>query len=294
MGKAEPFLKWAGGKRRLAPKIVALMPERIGGYCEPFLGGGAVFFALYNAGRLDDALAAGRVTLGDVNEEVVVCWRAVRDDVEGVLRAFRRHQAHAGDRAHYDRVRSWDRQPGFASLPPAERAARFIYLNRACYNGLCRFNREGKFNAPFGGNRSLFVDENALRAASRALQNVAIVVGDFMQTIDAAQMRSGDAAYFDPPYLPQSQTSRFTEYSRFSFGVADMMRVVIAARRLADCGAHVVVSADKSSEALFLETANAIIAVDAQRCVSGSFRGRGVVAEIIAAFSSPRTFRRDL
>ena len=190
----QPVLKWAGGKRRLVPDILAALPERIDTYYEPFLGGGAVFFALAAARRFR------RAVLSDQNPDLVCVYEASRDDVVGVIDALSgmRHSE-----AEYYRVRS--SRPRAA----ARRAARIIYLNKTGYNGLYRVNRSGHFNVPFGRYvRPKICDADNLRAVAGALQGVEVLVSDFEAVVAGA--RNGDAVYFDPPYVPISETASFT------------------------------------------------------------------------------------
>ncbi|MGD8625679.1 MAG: DNA adenine methylase, partial [Anaerolineae bacterium] len=132
--KASPFVKWAGGKGQLLSQFEPYFPARFAGYVEPFLGGGAVFFHLYNRGRL----AGKKVVLLDRLEELINCYRVVRDRPEALIAELRRHEPHKLDEDYYYRLRAWDRQPDYARRGPVARAARFIFMNRTCYNGLYR------------------------------------------------------------------------------------------------------------------------------------------------------------
>src|SRR5438105_4455980 len=154
--RAAPFLKWVGGKTSLLPELFKHVPSRLRGYHEPFVGGGALFFAV----------APRRALLGDSNAELIHCYRQVRDDASAVLDAL---AAHVYQREHYNAVRALDP----LRLRPAQRAARFIYLNKTCFNGLWRVNRAGRFNVPIGRYKQpRFCDPAALISASRALQGV--------------------------------------------------------------------------------------------------------------------------
>ena len=216
---AAPFLKWAGGKRQLLAHIEARLPERIDTYFEPFLGGAAVFFRLAARGRFR------RAVLADANPELVNCYQAVRDDVDGVIAELRKHR---NDRALYYRVRR--RDP--AKLSPTARAARLIYLNRCGYNGLYRVNSSGQFNVPFGSySRPVICDEPKLRAAAAALRKVKIECDDFANTLRNVGRR--DFVYLDPPYVPLSATSSFTAYAARDFGASDQERLAAVLRALA-------------------------------------------------------------
>ena len=216
---AKPFLKWAGGKAKLAPRVAERAPARISRYHEPFLGGGAVFFALHASGRI------GAATLADGNEDLIATWRAVQSDVESVIAALgtlasRYLALGPSERTffYYD-VRD-KRRP----RSPAGKAARLIFLNKTCYNGLYRVNRQGRFNVPHGRyERPTIRDAERLRAASRSLAGAALYAEDFAEACERAE--PGDFVYLDPPYQPLSATSAFTSYTSADFGFADQQRL---------------------------------------------------------------------
>lgn len=265
---AAPFLKWAGGKRQLLGHIEALLPERIDTYFEPFLGGAAVFFRLAAAGRFR------RAVLADANPELVNCYKAIRDDVDGVAAVLRRYR---NDRAQYYRVRG--RDP--AKLSPTERAARLIYLNRCGYNGLYRVNSKGQFNVPFGSyRRPLICDEPRLRAAAAALRKVRIVCGDFTRTL--RNVGPADFVYLDPPYVPLSTTSSFTAYARSNFGPADQQRL---ARVLRDLAAREIPALLSNSDCQTTRDLyvgfDGISTVAARRAINSVGHARGPVDEIL-------------
>ena len=216
---ARPFLKWAGGKAKLAPLVAERAPERIGRYHEPFLGGGAVFFALREAGRIAGA------ALADGNADLIGAWRAVRDDVEKLIR-------HLRDHARQYEGREWSRRGQYyydvrdrlRPRSPAGRAARLIFLNKTCFNGLYRVNREGRFNVPHGRHRNpRILDREGLREASAALACARIEAIDFEDA--CARAKPGDFVYLDPPYQPLSDTSVFTEYTQGGFGIDEQRRL---------------------------------------------------------------------
>jgi DNA adenine methylase len=223
-----PFLKWAGGKRQILPDILRRLPERCETYHEPFLGGGAVFFALAARG------AFRRAVLGDRNADLIDAYLGVRDDVERVITRLAR-MPH--DRSFYERLRALDPR----KLSGAQRAARIIYLNRTCYNGLYRVNRAGQFNVPFGRYENpRILDRENLRAASRALRGAALGAGDFEAVL--ARARPGDVVYFDPPYVPLSATASFTAYDREAFGPDEQRRLARVLEALRRRGVYAVLS----------------------------------------------------
>ena len=221
---ASPFLKWAGGKKRLLPQLDPLFPVKWQRHHEPFLGGGAVFFHPAAAGP------CGAARLSDINAELVMCYAAAKDDVEAVIRALRTH-AKADDKSHHYGVRA--AEP--ARLSPAERAARLIYLNKTCFNGLYRVNASGSFNVPMGSykNPEVCVEAN-LRAASRALTDTGLVIVPFSEVYRTAE--PGDVVYLDPPYVPISTTSSFTSYVTTPFGEKEQSELPGLFGRLAERG----------------------------------------------------------
>jgi len=266
-----PVLKWAGGKGRLLGELLGRLPDdfhsRDAAYHEPFIGGGALFFALAGQGRI------GQARLSDANPSLIDVYLALRDCVDEVIAVLREH---IHDRDYYYQVRAL--RPETLSLP--ERAARVIYLNKTCYNGLYRENRKGEFNVPFGRYKNPTIcDEPNLRAASRALQGVDISNRPFTSILDYAQ--AGDFVYFDPPYHPLSPTANFTAYNRHGFGPDDQrhLRDVFAA--LGDRGVRAMLS---NSDTPFIRDLYAGFRIDqvfVARAVNSKASGRGKVAEVI-------------
>ena len=264
---ARPVLKWAGGKGRLLPELLDRLPDHFATYHEPFIGGGALFFALAGQGRI------GRAFLSDANPSLIDVYLALRDDVDGVVAALREH---VYEREHYYRVRAL--RPEGLSLP--ERAARVIYLNKTCYNGLYRENRRGEFNVPVGRYKNPTIcDEPNLRAASRALQGVDIGRRPFASVLDHAQ--PGDFVYFDPPYHPLSPTANFTSYDRHGFGPDDQRRLRDVFAALGERGVRALLS---NSDTPFVRELYADFQIDqvfVARAVNSKANGRGKVAEVI-------------
>jgi DNA adenine methylase len=227
---ARPFLKWAGGKAQLIDEIVQRLPldEEPFRYVEPFLGGGAVFF------WMRQNLPHVPCRIADRNAALVDTYRVVRDSVDELIAALRPHaQSHSSE--HYYAVRR--DQPA----DEVERAARFIYLNRTCYNGLWRVNRGGRFNVPLGRYQNpRILDEPNLRRVSGALQGVEILCQDFEEAVSGGG--PGDWVYFDPPYQPLSPTSRFTAYTPSGFDLDSQKRLARVFQRLNREGAFVILS----------------------------------------------------
>lgn len=272
-----PFVKWAGGKGQLLPDLSRRLPTRFRRYHEPFVGGAALFFHLHNTGRLPDG-----AVLSDYNPELVNCYETVKNDVEALIEALRVHEQRKSEPQYFLEVRGWDRQPGFGERSKVERAARTLFLNRTCYNGLYRLNNKGQFNAPFGYYKNpLICDPDNLRAASEALRNVALERGDFGDVLHRAA--PGDLVYFDPPYVPVSATSSFTTYTGQTFGVADQCRLADVCAALAEQGVFVMLSNSHTpvSAEIFLRPGTSHAIVLANRKINCDGRKRGSVEELI-------------
>jgi len=234
---AAPFLKWAGGKGQLLAQLEPLLPKRCQRYIEPFAGGAALFFHLHNLGRIPAARQDGgcRAMLNDANAELINCYRVVRDAARlpELIARLRAHAAHVSDPDYFYRVRAWDREPGFTERHgPVERAARTIFLNHACYNGLYRLNSKGHFNVPYGkwARPPSVFDEANLWACHHALQGVELRAQGFEAILDWAE--TGDFIYLDPPYDPLGPTAAFTTYTGTQFREADQRRLAEVFRTL--------------------------------------------------------------
>jgi DNA adenine methylase len=268
-----PFLKWAGGKQRLLPQYTPFFPPKdvIGHYYEPFVGSGALFF--YWQPRPS--------TLADRNAHLIELYRVVQQNVEALIEALRPHQ---NDADYYYAIRAQDP----ALLSPVERAARLIYLNKTCYNGLYRENSKGKFNVPFGRYKNPKIcDAPRLRAASRALQGVELVVGDFEAVTETAV--AGDFIYFDPPYVPLSTTSSFTSYSKHGFGLDDQKRLAQTVRRLTQKGVLVMLSNSSAPLIYELYQGCRLVEVQARRNINSKAHKRGPVKELLVLNYVPET-----
>jgi DNA adenine methylase len=258
-----PFLKWVGGKTQLLEQFRPLLPAMFGQYFEPFVGGAALFFALRPT----------RSSLRDVNEELIGCYRAVRDEVSSVIAALRRHRY---DSEHYYAIRDLDPK----KLSSAERAGRTIFLNKTGFNGLYRVNRAGKFNVPFGRyTKPSFCDPDNLQSCSLALQGTEIEVRDFASIVRDAKPQ--DFVYFDPPYVPVSQTSDFTSYVAEGFTWADHEKLADVFSRLTRKGVYAMLSNSDTPAVRDLYAGFQIDEVYAARSVNSNAARRGKVAEVV-------------
>jgi DNA adenine methylase len=264
---ARPFLKWVGGKAQLLEQMAPLLPPVYGRYFEPFVGGAALFFELRS--RRADLPAF----LSDVNDELVDCYRAIRDEVDDVIRELK---AHRYESTYYYQVREWDRR----KLSRAKAAARTIFLNKTGYNGLYRVNRAGQFNVPFGRfTNPQFKDEENLRACASALEGVSIELRDYALVLEHA--KKGDFVYFDPPYVPLSPTSDFTAYIPGGFGEGEQRQLAKTFAKLAKRGVHVMLSNSDTPLVRKLYADFTIDVVYAARSVNSNASRRGKLAEVV-------------
>ena len=263
--KPRPFLKWAGGKSKLVDSIMSRFPNDFGRYFEPFLGGGAVFFAL----------GPERATLADVNKELVTAYTAIRDELPRVMTALRRHRAESD---HFYAVRAQDA----SGMSTVARAARMIFLNRTCYNGLYRVNRSGAFNVPFGKyDNPTICDEENLRAVSRVLQDTTIENTDVFSTV--AKARAKDLVYFDPPYDPVSKSASFVAYNEKGFTSEDQEKLAQTFRGLAERGVHAVLSNSDTPFIRSLYKGFRVDTVHVRRAINSRADRRGPVAEVLVS-----------
>ena len=223
--QAKPILKWAGGKTQMLNDLLPKVPSSYGRYIEPFLGGGALFFAL----QPENAIIA------DSNPELINMYRQVANNIEDVISYLKKYE---NTSEMFYQVRSLD----WNILSPAEAAARTIYLNRTCFNGLYRVNRKGQFNVPYGKYvNPKICDEENLYAASKALQNAEIVCGDYLLVLEH-YAQPGDFIFLDPPYLPISEYSDFKRYTKEQFYEEDHVELAKMVMRLHEMGCTVVLT----------------------------------------------------
>ncbi len=224
--KPRPFVKWAGGKRQILKHLLFYAPKEFNRYFEPFVGGGALFFEL----------SPKRAVISDLNAELINAYRVIKGQVEELIESLKKHK---NNEEYYYRIRSL--KP--AELSPVERASRFIYLNKTCFNGLYRENSKGEFNVPFGRyKRPKICDEENLRAVSEFLNSVEVEIlnADYREVCKRAE--AGDFIYLDPPYIPVSKTAGFTTYTGGGFGEEDHRKLAEVFRELSEKGCFVMLS----------------------------------------------------
>lgn len=264
---AHPFCKWLGGKSALLHEILPRLPEKIKTYHEPFIGGGAVFFMLAEQKRFEHA------SLADINDELINAYACVARDPSKVIGLLKQH---VYEEQYYYGIRAQTPQ----RMGVNERAARFIYLNRTCFNGLYRVNKKGQFNVPFGKyTNPTICDEENLRAVGKVIRATTLATAKFERVLSEAE--PGDAAYFDPPYLPVSDTSNFTAYSKGGFTADDHVRLRDVARTLVDRGVHVLLSNSDTPFTRELYKGFKVEEVQAPRRVNSKGGKRGKVGELL-------------
>ncbi|HHK7569616.1 TPA: DNA adenine methylase, partial [Streptococcus pneumoniae] len=267
----QPFTKWTGGKRQLLPVIRELMPKTYNRYFEPFVGGGALFFDL----------APKDAVINDFNAELINCYQQIKDNPQELIEILKVHQEY-NSKEYYLDLRSADRDERIDMMSEVQRAARILYMLRVNFNGLYRVNSKNQFNVPYGRYKNpKIVDEELISAISVYINNnqLEIKVGDFEKAI--VDVRTGDFVYFDPPYIPLSETSAFTSYTHEGFSFADQVRLRDAFKRLSDTGAYVMLSNSSSALVEELYKDFNIHYVEATRTNGAKSSSRGKISEII-------------
>ena len=269
---AKPFLKWVGGKRRVLPEIFKDMPSVFQHYYEPFIGGGALFFHMRSHGHLMDHM----VTISDANLRLIRTYRAIRDDVEGVIERLSVYKERHGKEFYYDlRAVDIDRKRADVDV-----AAWMIYLNKTGFNGLYRVNKKNKFNTPFGRYKNPKIcDIPNLRACSYALQGVEIVHAYFDHIHD--RVKKDDFVYFDPPYVPVSVTSSFTSYTNDGFGSLEQSILRDLALEIKQKGAFVTLSNSDHPFVRELYKGFKMRSIQVGRSINSKSTARGKVGELI-------------
>lgn len=267
----QPFTKWTGGKRQLLPVIRELMPKTYNRYFEPFVGGGALFFDL----------APKDAVINDFNAELINCYQQIKDNPQELIEILKVHQEY-NSKEYYLDLRSADLDERIDMMSEVQRAARILYMLRVNFNGLYRVNSKNQFNVPYGRYKNpKIVDEELISAISVYINNnqLEIKVGDFEKAI--VDVRTGDFVYFDPPYIPLSETSAFTSYTHEGFSFADQVRLRDAFKRLSDTGAYVMLSNSSSALVEELYKDFNIHYVEATRTNGAKSSSRGKISEII-------------
>lgn len=268
-----PFVKWAGGKTQLLNDIKSLMPKEFNNYYEPFVGGGALFFDV----------APKTAVINDSNEELIFAYECFASNEEFSKMIERLNfYTKAHSELMYYAVREMDRKEKFLTLPNYERAARLIYLNKSCFNGLYRVNGDGFFNVPFGKKEKIncYNKENFDQIHSYFSEsNIKILNCDFEDAVKNA--KKGDFVYFDPPYDTRDDKDTFTSYAKNPFGKKEQVRLADCFKRLSEKGVYVMLSNHNTHFIQDLYNGFNLHIVEARRNINSNGKGRGKVEEVI-------------
>lgn len=268
-----PVVKWAGGKRQILEKLKANLPEKFNNYFEPFIGGGALLFDL----------APKNATINDVNQELLAIYTCLKDDelYRLMLEELDKHEKNHSEEYYYQ-VREWDRNPRFELEPLWKRAARAIYLNKSCFNGLYRVNAKGYFNVPSAKKEHVVTYSKANMEEIHEYfkdEDVTILSGDFVEATRNAH--EGDFVYFDPPYDSWEDKESFTAYSKFDFNKDDQRRLADCFKDLTNRGVKCMLSNHNTAYINKLYNGFNIQVIKAKRMINANATGRGDVEEVI-------------
>ena len=265
------MLKWVGGKRQLLPEIVPMINEKSTLYVEPFIGGGAVLFNMQPK----------KAIINDYNQELINVYKTVRDNLEELLDELRVHEEKNSSDYYYE-IRALDRADEFEKMSNIEKAARIIYLNKTCYNGLYRVNSSGQFNSPYGRyKKPNIVNEPVLRAISKYFNSneIEILNGDYKEVLKNLSQEA--FVYLDPPYMPISSSSSFTGYTEGGFGYNSQVELKKECDKLNKQGIRFVQSNSDCEQIRELYKDYKIKTVKAKRSINSVAKKRGEINEVL-------------
>ena len=273
----KPFLRWAGGKRKLTNLLIDAIPTKFdptkNRFFEPFVGGGALMFALGNP-QADLFVKGKNLFINDMNPDLIATYKIIRDDVEELLAELSEMGSDLS-KNQFEKIRAME------SKDDVEKAARFIYLNKTCFNGLWRVNSSGHFNVPWGKLKNpLIYNENNLRAVSRRLQGAKITNTDFNAALE--RVRAGDFVYLDPPYIPISASASFSQYAKANFNESNHRDLAETIKILKRKKAFIILS--NSDTPLTREIFGPVLKlrqISMQRSISAAAGSRKPVNEIL-------------
>lgn len=264
MSKISPILKWAGGKRQLLSEIIPLVPSSFDAYYEPFVGAGAVLLALQPQ----------KAIVNDANTELITVYEVIRDNPSELIDLLKQHEA-KHNKEHYYLIRDLDRhEDAFSSLDKITKAARTIYLNRTCFNGLYRVNQKGYFNTPMGRNTSIqIVNEVGIQKISQYLNsaNITFLNSDYHFALETVS--SGDFVFLDPPYFPTSRDS-FVRYDMSPFGIEEQHELKKVCDQLTQKGIRFIETNSDCDEIRELYSDYQLIEIDVRRSINARVDGR--------------------
>lgn len=265
-----PVLKWVGGKRQLLETYRPLLPSKVSTYYEPFVGGGALLFYLQ----------PNTAYINDINQELILVYTVIKENVEALIAELEKYENTA---ACFYAVRDWDRDRiRYDALTDVQKAARVLYLNKTCFNGLYRVNNAGEFNSPFGNYRNPnIVNAPVLRAVSAYFHcaNIHMTTGNYAEALKSAP--KGSFVYLDPPYDPVSGTASFTGYSKGGFSRTDQINLRKCCDDLTSRGVKFMLSNSATEFILEQYAAYNITVVQAKRTVNSVASKRGDVDEVV-------------
>lgn len=265
-----PVLKWVGGKRQIINQIIEYVPKNFSTYYEPFLGGGAVLFELQPK----------KAIINDINAELINLYEIIKKNVEELIEDLKQHK---NEKAYFYHLRELDRnKEEYNRLTPSQKAARLVYLNKTCYNGLFRVNKAGQFNTPFGNYKNPnIVDEYTLKAVSNYFNKaqISFTCQDFEDTLKG--IRKGAFVYFDPPYDPISDTSSFTGYDKGGFDRNEQIRLKKTCDWLNDKNVKFLLSNSATDFIKELYKDYKIVTVQAKRAINSISEKRGEIDEVL-------------
>ncbi|MGM0520416.1 MAG: DNA adenine methylase [Campylobacterota bacterium] len=272
---SSPFVKWVGGKRRLLSQIIPLLPKEFNNYFEPFVGGGALFFELFNQGKLRDK----NIYLFDINSELINAYNMVKLYPEQLIKELEKFQKQHSKEFYYE-IRAWDRTEKFLKSNELLRATRFIYLNKTCFNGLYRVNKKNQNNVPMGSYKNPNIcDSDVIFNASFALQNAVIRNCSYKEVLNHAL--SNDLVYFDPPYYPLTQTASFTSYSEFEFLEKEQTELYEVFKALSQKKCNVIHSNSDTQFIKDLYKDYEVEEIFANRFINSKSSERGKISEVL-------------
>ena len=266
-----PIVKWVGGKRQLLPEIMPFINKKCSTYVEPFVGGGAVFFELQPK----------KAIINDYNHELINVYIVIRDHAQELIQLLEKHNSCNSEEYFYF-VRTLDRMEKYKGMSIVEKAARIIYLNKTCYNGLYRVNSAGQFNSPYGKYKNPnIVNEALIRGMSKYLQSNKITIrqGDYKDVLKG--LRRGAFVYLDPPYMPISSSSSFTGYTENGFSYEQQVMLKEECDKLREKGIAFLQSNSDCEEIQELYKGYKVKTVQAKRSINSKGDKRGEINEVL-------------
>lgn len=271
---AKPFVKWAGGKSGLIASLIPFIPKNFNSYFEPFVGGGALFFYLKN----QKILNSKKIYINDKNSQLINAYKQIKINPHEILEELEILNKKHSEETFY-RIRNLDRNSDFYFLSEVFKAARFIYLNKTCYNGLCRYNSKGHFNTPMGNYKNPKIyDKELIFSVHKALKNVLITNNDFESAL--LKVKKGDFIYFDPPYFPLNKTSSFVNYTD-NFLEKEQIRLYELFKILDFEGVKILQSNSNTQFIRELYKDFEIIEINSKRAINCKGDRRGKITELI-------------